>query len=67
MVNVKVLRVQALLQTGIMMLEGISMNGVVEKVGEIRVQVEQRSADKAVDFERIAVGEAFAVIARERP
>src|SRR5438105_2595689 len=48
-----------------MLLECIAADGIVQEVSEIRVEVEQRSSEEAIDFEGIAALEVFAVVTRK--
>ena len=57
--SMRILHVSAFLKPGIVLLESIAGHRVVEKVREVRVQVEQRSANEAIHLERIAIGEAL--------
>ena len=67
MVSVNVLRVQAFLQSRVMLLKGVAMSGIIYEISEVRVKVEQRPAYKAINFERISVADAFAVVTGNRP
>src|SRR5258708_8396732 len=59
LMRMRILRVSPFLKAGVMLLESIAMHGIVEKVREVRVQVEQRSPEEAIHVERIAVGEGL--------
>ena len=61
-----VLRIAAFLQPGIMLLEGVAVHRIVQKESEVRVQIEQRPAEKAIRLECVAIRPSFAVVARER-
>src|SRR5260370_7098516 len=63
LMRMRILRVRPFLKAGVVLLKSIAVHGIVEKVREVRVQIEQRSPEKAIDLERIAVGEGLAVLA----
>src|SRR5260370_18018984 len=65
LMRMRILRVRPFLKAGVVLLKSIAVHGIVEKVREVRVQVEQRSPEEAIHLERIAVGEGLAVVARK--
>ena len=48
-----------------MLLKGIAVNRIVQKKREVRIQIEERPADKPVRFEGVTVRPRFAVVTRK--
>src|SRR5437868_14716677 len=62
LVSVGVLRVHAFLQTGIVLLKGVAIYGIVQEVREVRVEVEQGAGEESIRLQRAADSETFAVV-----
>src|SRR5712692_5107010 len=58
----KILRVRALLQTRIMLLDRVAVHRIIQKKSEIGIEVEKRSADESIHLESIAASAVFAVV-----
>src|SRR3982751_340028 len=64
-VRVPVLHIAPLLKPRIVLLKRVAVNRIVQKKREIRIQVEERPAHKAVCLERVTVRPRFAVVTRK--
>src|SRR6266566_4469392 len=58
----QVLRIETFLQARIMLLDTISMDGVVQEQCKIRVEIEQRSTQKSIGLETVSGLHGFSVI-----
>ena len=58
----QILNVGSFLQARIVLLNGIPVFGILQKEGEIRVQIEQRPADEGIRFEDVSFVVVAAVI-----
>src|SRR5262245_46505646 len=64
-IGMQVLRIDPLLQARVMLLDFISMNRIVQEEGEIRVEIEKRSAHKAIHFQDVSVHKVAFVVSAE--
>src|SRR5882762_6897208 len=60
-----VLEIAALLEARIMLLEGVAMDGIDQVEREIGIEIKERAAEEAIDFEGVAIGASFAVVSGE--
>src|SRR5256885_17081392 len=60
-----VLQIGALLQTRIVLLKGVAVDGIDQVEREIGIEIEERASEEAIDFECVAVGAGRGVVGGE--